>query len=250
MSILAHMVFRPDLARAIGIEQEFFLVSSGVPVPLSHVFLVRAKEFDEAGKYTYELSGCQVEYRTAPHQDLTLLRQDLEWGQETAKLIASLIGCGLAPMEVAPPAMPLAVYPYDARYAMLSRDLPEETLRSACRVAGIHVHIGCRDIDDALSVHNTLVPHLELLQDLGDHSRGERLRLYRDMAANWRPPLYASTAHFESVAQQEGFENNPKNCWHLIRITRYGTVEVRVFGNTGNIGEIMSWVQTLRMLIR
>lgn len=236
----------------VGVEQEMFLVSSetGMLVPYSPQFLQQMEGEVDPERWTYELSACQVEYRTHPHFDTNALEGDLFFGHEQADKCAKKIGCVMHYAEVAPASMPIAVYDAEPRYAHLAATLAPEVLLSACRVAGIHIHYGCESLPHAIAVHNRLVPHLQSLSDLADHSSGERLRLYKEMAPVWKPELYRSVDHFGQVALEQGFLKNLKNCWHLIRISRHGTVEIRVFGNTGDINEIMSWVRVVRDIIK
>ncbi len=253
----------PHVHRSLGIEREFFLVDgNGCPVPHAVAFLksmpsaIDYQGWFEQGlmgmgfileePWTYELSACQVEHRTQPCETIDELRAVLIESTREGHAIADHIGLRLRALEVAPADMPLDVYPDDKRYAHLAETLPRETLRAACRVAGTHIHRECGDIEEAIRVHNALTRSLEEFMRIGDHSHGERLRLYREMAPRWRPPLYESPEHFHAVAHEQGFEDNPRNCWHLIRISRHGTVEVRAFGVTDDIEEIISWAKRVQ----
>ena len=97
---------------------------------------------------------------------------------------------------------------------------------------------------------NALVYHNRTWHRLGDHSRGERIRLYQTMATNWRPPIYESSDHFDAVAREQGFAENLRNCWHLIRLSRHGTVELRMFGMTENVDENICWIEAVRDILR
>lgn len=238
--------FKPELRGAIGVEREYFLTdASGKPVPRSPEFLKRLND----PAWTYELSACQVEHRTSPSHSLRDIRSQLVSGQERGMKIALDMHTTLSSIEVADEDMPLDVYPDDERYRAIVKMLPQATLRAACRVTGVHLHYGCTDIHDALRVHNILAPRLNEFVALGDHSNGERIRLYREMAKNWQPPIYRSLRHFQHVAREQGFESNPRDCWHLIRISRHGSVELRMFGMTASCDEIVSWVRFVKHVI-
>ncbi len=261
MSVLNQIVFRPELTGCLGLEQEFFLMDAGhvephdpwgmghlvratTPVPRSPAFLGQITD----PRWTYELSACQVECRTNPYSSVSDVMADLRENHVIGMAAADAINCVLACDEVAPWWMPLDVYPHDARYAQIARVLSRQKLRAACRVAGIHVHYGCRDIYHALRVHAVLTTHLDVLKKIGDHSRGKRLALYAGMAPQHQPPVYESIEHFSQVAEAQGFAENMRNCWHLVRISRHGTVEVRCFGNTNNLDEISSFVSIVSAL--
>lgn len=243
---LSRFAFRPQLAGCLGVEREFFLTdATGRPVPGSSAFL----EAIDDPAWTYELSACQVEHRTKPHRSLLKLSEDLRRGQREGERVARALGHQLMALEVAPADMPLDVYP-DARYLKIVQSLPRETLAAACRVTGVHVHVGVRDMRKAVETSNMLRAELETLAALGDHSGGERLRLYKTMAPTWQPPPYESPEHFERHAIEQGFADNPRNCWHLVRISRHGTVEVRVFGMSGDPEEIIGWCMKIREIIK
>jgi gamma-glutamyl:cysteine ligase YbdK (ATP-grasp superfamily) len=245
------MHFCPELVGHMAIEQEFFLCRQEpevVEVPESSAFLDAVAPEDPEDRWTYELSACQVEFRTQPCPDARMLREDLLSGKNQGGRIAKSLGLGLFAKEVARADMPLDVYPSD-RYLRIARTIPRDMLHAACRVASVQIHYGCRDIKHAIDVHRALTRHLDTLSAMGDGSHGERLRLYKRMASHWQPPHYESAAHVESVAREEGWADNPKDCWHLIRISRHGTIELRCFGNTDDIHAVMSWVKSVRDII-
>ncbi len=240
--------YRPAFAGCLGVEREFFLVDprTGMPVPRSPEFLSRVRN----PQWTYELSACQVEHRTAPRGTLVELRHDLGSGTSAGRRTARSMGCGLSAISVAPADMPLDVYPTDTRYRKISASLPEETLRAACRVAGTHIHFGVRDIDEAIEVHNRLAARLDDLIEAGDKSDGERIDIYKVMAPLWMPALYDSPEHLFETAREQGYADNPRNCWHLVRVSIHGTVEVRVFGASDDTDEVLEWVYLVREIAR
>lgn len=242
---MALITFKPKLAGFVAAEQEFFLheEEEELPTPRAVEFLRRINY----GAWTYELSACQVEFRTKPCASVSDLMRNLVEGRREGNVVARQMGCILRCDEVASGNMPLDVYP-SKRYLQLKKELPEETLRSACRVAAVHLHYGCRDMAHAIEVHRRIVPHLDRFIDLGDHSRGKRIQLYQDMASCWRPPVYDSEEHFWKVAVEQGFANNLKKCWHLIRISRHGTVELRMFGTTEDVEEIRQWAELVKRI--
>ena len=101
-----------------------------------------------------------------------------------------------------------------------------------------------------LRVHNVIAANVSTLCRMGDHSGGERLRLYRTMADHPDPPIYEGAEHFFETAQLQSFADNPRNCWHLVRISAKGTVECRMFGATPYIDEIILWTDIIRSMTR
>lgn len=245
-TFFSQFCFNQSLAGARGVECEYFLTDdSGMPVPRSAEFLERIDD----PAWTYELSACQVEFRTVPEHSVTKIVTSIENARYRATTVAQAMGIQLKAYEVSSDKMPLDVYPHDARYQELAKILPHETLKAACRVAGIHIHWGADSLQDAIDTHNAVVEHLKYFMMKGDHSDGERLRLYRVMASNWKPPRYESPDHLYAVAKEQGFLTNPRDCWHLVRISRHGTVELRMFGMTDDTSEIASWIDALDQVV-
>ncbi len=238
--------FRFDSARAgsIGIERERFLLSEeGTYAPSSEEFL---KILDD-GNWTHELSLCQVEDRTRPEQSGLKIKLNLLENDNLGSLAARKLHVSFSEEEAAQENLPLLIYP-SPRYREIAASVSSARLSAACRVAGTHIHMGVSNIEEALMLHNALKNHLEVLCELGDHSNGLRLKLYKEMAIRWNPPIYEGAEHFFEIAKQEEFSENPKNCYHLVRISPYGTVECRVFGVTQHVDEIIEWVHTLSLI--
>lgn len=238
--------FREEGEGLIGIERERFLMAeNGVPTPKSEDFL----KMVNGPQWGYELSACQIEDRTIPRKTARDIRRELVTNDELGQKIARRIGLTLRAIEVAPINMPIDVYP-DPRYLEIVKDINHERLAAACRVTATHIHLGMPDIDSAIRVANFLRGYIGYLSRVGDHSHGQRLRLYKTMATDWHSPFYRDKEHLFEVAKAEGFAANPRDCWHLIRISIHGTVELRMFGVTEDIDEIMRWVSIVRLILQ
>lgn len=246
-TFLNKFCFRPELAGCIGIEREQFLISSedGRSVPRAAEFLDTIKD----PQWTYELSACQVESRTRPRSELSAIEHELLVNENRGQATAERLNLRLVSREVGDADMPLEAYP-DPRYAGIVSTISKERLSAACRVTGTHVHIGARDLLHAFALHNAILPHFDRLCRMGDHSEGERLRLYKAMAVNWEPVAYRGPEHLFEIAKAEGFADNPRDCWKLMRISIHGTVELRMFGSADRIQEILEWIQFLKTIIR
>lgn len=223
--------FKPELAKFIGIERERFLVSENdTIVPQAEWFLNAIKD----PKWTYELSACQVEDRTSPQRSLVYLWRELRTNDRNAARILRAKKLRLCATEVAPTYMPLEIYP-EPRYLEIAKRITREQLTAACRVAGVHIHVGMRNLEDAIHSFNRLRRFIPLLCKTGDNSHGERLRLYKTMAQNWNPPEIRDSEHFYELAQEQGFAENPRNCYWIMRISIHGTIELRMFGSADNL---------------
>lgn len=243
--------FNPNRAFGVGLEREYFLVdANGNPVAAAKAVLDSLPAvIDGVGSFGYELSACQVETQSFPQDTVEGIWASQVRLEDTLTKAARQHGVRAVHMEVAPEDMPLDVYPDpNGRYQRIAVSMPEEVLRAACRVMGTHVHIGLPDHETALRVYNGVVDHVDELSELGDGSSGERLSLYRVVKPDNRPPRYASWEAFEAFASEQNFFENPRDCWHLVRLTIHGTIECRMFGATDSLDNVIKWGAYCRRL--
>ena len=232
--------FSPERTLQIGVERERFLCKEGVISPMADKVCSR---FARDSRVGYELSACQLEDRVGPC-NLRSLRKRLQ--RNDGLIAAALEKEGLHDLfvSVAPEDMPLDVYPDPSgRYQQLVKTMPAEVLSAACRVAGTHVHVGMPGHAAALHVYNQLTDHFDELVKLGDNCSGERLRLYQVVASEYRPPRYSSWDDYYTYALENGFVENPRNCWHMVRISLHGTIEFRMFGTTPDHDQVVRWAK-------
>lgn len=257
----------------LGVEQEVVIEKDGKIVPMAHEILstitsrgifepahISGNYFSgdnweahkarwhpvEPNEFGYELPAAQIESRIGPCQ-LKDLKWKLEKVNEHLILLLKLKGCRPLHIEVAPEDMPLDVYPTE-RYQKITKNMPRAILLAACRVAGTHVHIGMRDHAMALRVYNYVIKHLAELCEMGNGSFGERLAIYKQMAPDYEPKLYASWDEYYQTALAKGFAEDPRKCWTLIRISVHGTIEFRMFGATDSIDRIVNWATRCHQL--
>jgi hypothetical protein len=243
--------FDPSRTLYVGVERERFLTSAGLIAPVAPVIL---KELERYGdQFGYELSACQLEDRIGPcpigeAEDLLSRNDELI---DVALAGSHKSHFGQLHLEVAPEDMPLDVYPDPTgRYEEITRNMPRHVLLAACRVTGTHVHIGMPDHETALRVYNAVLPHCATLCEKGNGSFGERLAIYRIMAPDYEPKPYGSWDHFAKIAAEKGFAEDPRRCWTLIRISKHGTIEFRMFGATFSLPRIISWIHLCHDLCR
>jgi len=242
---LSWFKFRIPMDGYVGVEREHFLLSKdGRFMPSSRSFLSVINN----PRWTYELSACQVESRTRPRRDLPAIQLELLENANSGAKAAESLGLHLVNQEVGNADMSLEVYP-DPRYLKIVPALSREKLEAACRVTGTHLHLGVKNMAQALAVYNSLIGYVEEFCSIGDHSRGERLRLYKTMAINWQPPRYRDAKDLFETARVQGFAQNPRNCWHLMRISIHGTVELRMFGVTDYVDEIFYWISRVMAIL-
>ncbi len=239
--------FDPEKHLFLGIERECFLTRGGSILPIAPEII---PQLEGKGNYGYELSACQLELRTNPIQ-IKSLSKTLRCSHELLNEHEKMFKFEALHQEVAPFNIPLDVYPDPTgRYQEITKNMPVETLRAACRVAGTHVHVGMGSPKKAISAYNSAIEHLPKLCEIGDKSGGERLEIYKIMASDFKPPYYENWRSYETYAKTAGFEENPRNCWHLIRISIHGTIEFRMFGATPCVDEITEWAEFCHSICR
>lgn len=236
----------------VGVERECFLTDhTGKIIPIADVVLKHLTQAKtHIGNWGYELSACQLESRCGP---CTLDKIGL--GLQTLELEVTAaerkIGFLRNHTEVAPTTMPLDIYPDPSgRYQEIAKKMSKDILLAACRIIGTHVHIGMPDHESALRVYNEAVKHTNRLCKLGDKSGGKRMEIYKIVAPNHTPVEYASWQDFHIKAVERGFDSDPRKCWTLIRISKHGTIEFRMFGTTRNIREIIDWAENCHSICK
>lgn len=235
--------FNKKLNGCIGVERERFLTDvKGIIVPKAKEFLEKANN----PNWTYELSACQIEDRTKPRSITAAICYELLRNDWFGEKIAGSLGLKIVSAPVGPENMPLDVYP-NPRYHQIAKSISDEQLRAACQAAGVHIHIGMADMQLAIKSYNILREQLDFYCGMGDNSFGERLRIYKIMAQNWNPPAIESAEHFYELSLQQGFSEDPRKCYWLIRISPHGTVEMRMF-DASSIREIMLYIKEIRRI--
>lgn len=246
--------YDPSRTGQVGIERECFLLDhTGAIVPRAEPILLAYETHWQRHtvlplKLGYELSACQLETQIGPCT-LTDAPHVLAACDHVLSRMEEQLDFRRSYVEVAPDDMPLDVYPDETgRYQKISERMPLEVLRAACQVIGTHVHVGMPNHETCLRVYNSVVENCETLCQLGDHSSGRRLALYRVVAPNCDPPRYDTWSAYYAYASEHGFANNPRNCWHLIRMSQYGTIEFRTFGATPDLNEVAEYARQCHAL--
>jgi len=238
--------FSTEGSSLVGVERECFLTNeSGRIMPLAVKVL---SWLADRGRFGYELSACQLEDRIGPVA-LDGLEVSIAANEMIIKMAEAKLGFRRLFAEVGPEDLPLDVYPDPTgRYQQIAETLPPEILKAACQVTGTHIHVGMPDYETALTVYNAVIGETDRLCQMGDNSGGERLRIYAQMAPEWRPQPYINWDEFHAVAKEKGFETDPRKCWSLIRISVHGTIEFRMFGSIDNYLTVVRWAKECHRL--
>jgi len=223
----------------IGVERESFITDDrGNILPLAQYIL---KKLPQNGRFGYELSACQLEDR-ARGENIAEVISNLNSNNNVIENIGNQLHFKMQYIEVAPHDMPIVIYP-DKRYEQITKKMTYQVLLAACRIAGTHIHIKMNSAKEAMKVYNGVIKHTNELIEMGNSSKGKRMQLYSVVEPHWKPLVYKNWVDFMSKAIKLNFYCNPRNCWHIIRISAQGSIEFRTFGVTPSILKIAEWIK-------
>ncbi len=248
---MGRFAFAPEKAWRIGVERECFIVDAreGKPIPRAPEVLAAAwHHYPELRtSFGYELSACQLEMRTTDPVLLCDVAKKLREQQACLESMLEEFGYRAQYTGVGPVDMVTDVYP-DGRYARITRHLSPQRLLAACRIIGTHIQVGMPDADTALRVYNGVVRNLHGLRIVADKTCGERMRIYAEVQPRREPIPFCDWHAMHLHAIKHGWSEDTRQNWMLVRITRFGTIEFRLFDGTDSPDEVASWARECRAL--
>lgn len=256
-AFMGQFVFDPGKAGLVGVERELLIreTATGQILPISPEILARiwGEHPHLTTRIKAELSRCQLEETTDPVRFGDVADSLRETSTVVAAALAR-VGCEPQYSDIGPADMPLDVYP-EARYVRIAEQRPREQLSAACRSIGVHVHVGMPDAAKALQAYNFAVRNLHSLRKRADRTDGRRMALYRTMVPEPEPITFNTWHEHYRHAVEHGYagntpENSVRNNWMLVRISRYGTIEFRLFDGVDDVAEIESIAKECRALCR
>lgn len=261
MSFISKIVFRSEFAGCGGAEEEHWTVDADgrliAAAPL--VFQVINE-----GEIRPELPVHQIEVVTGICRSGAEIARDLSAKRARLAELGGRFGFRTNTSPVPPHHdFQVEVYP-KPRYLEIAARVPAEHLKAGW-ITGLHVHVGCDSIGQAILLLNGLREFLPLFMSAaairplpsgnGYHGRAsERFFSYCGMQPNLVPPHVLGSEHLEELAQSHGFAEDPRRCWWAVRINPHGTVEVRIFDmqeTAEHSGQLAALVLVLsRMILR
>jgi len=230
--------FRPEPTGYIGAEREFFIRNElGVIVP-GVIRMLEALQSDV--RFSPEVPACQIEDKLqSPVLTFDEFVQAIHAIEERYEYAKAQTGLGRVLIEYAPDTMPLDIYP-DPRYQHFQETKTREQLLAMCRIAATHFHIGCKDYHHMLKCYNAAIDSFDDMLAWCDYSGGKRIATYKQATPYWRPGPIDSLEHHYQIACERGYNMDIGNDHQLIRMTRYGTIELRMFGVAPGLEEFFS----------
>lgn len=247
LTVLLKFRFVKEWKDHISVELEFYLCRDGRPVPEALAFLraMNGESWtheDKSTSWTYELGACQVELRVGPCATLEELRAKIVAMMKHGREVAGSLGLELVAMETAPRDITLEHFP-SPRYDRLVGDMSKSILRACCRVAGMHIHVGCGGWSDAIAKYKALRKVYKRFIRVDTSSARERLRLFRVLCDHLDPPVIENIWDLIVFLFKKTLLLDVGDWWSWIRISSHGTVEDRTHGATDDIELIMSRVE-------
>lgn len=242
-------LFSFDASKAfeVGVEREMFLLHrsefDGVKPWAERVLQDKTLRDNLGNRVGYELSACQIETRVGPCSVENLLGELIST-QKTVDECLARYSLEASHREVSY-HVPLDVYP-DERYLAIVKTMPSKVLHAACSIIGTHIHVGMPDAETALRIYNHAVAYAGKLWSVGDHYNGKRRELYSIVAPNYVAKCFDDWDGFYLDAVEQGYDKDVRKNWREIRISRFGTIEFRMFGATSDAEEIADWGKTCR----
>lgn len=237
----------------IGAEEEFLLTDlAGVPIPDSPRLLSALAEdlgfppllsdgvaneeilraITAQTGIKPELSADQLEINTRPCGSIGELACDLLRTRTNVIQLAESHGLQMTPIAASLLGDPTDVFP-TTRYLSIRNNLAAMQLRDA-NCCGLHIHVGISHSMQGLRVLNMLTPDLPYFLALSanspfEHGISRRFFAYQRVAPHLLPPNGLNTwEEMDAVAAAQGFQNDPRRCWWMLRLNPVGTVELRV----------------------
>lgn len=236
--------------RTYGIERERFIQNAqGQIVPAIGTLLPLVKQIAKDGglsedRFSFELFAGQIEDRTPPADNLAEVRSALVQNDVLLSEAAERCGFTFDHSEFMDPEriVSLEVNPFDARHQNIWGMIPMERKIAASIVAAVHVHISVVESEVAQWLNSCRLDVIERLIALGDHSGGRRISSYRVMAeTDGVPPTFSDFSEVMAYIAKKGGE---RDVWDLVRYKpTTGTIEFRMFGATGNVDEVLGYVE-------
>lgn len=228
----------PGFAGLLGAEEEFWTTDPRTG-RLTSASLQLFREMSEDGLRP-ELPDVQVESVSGACRTVAGLAAELEANRTKLRGFGRTYGFVLDTRPTPWHSYDVRVFP-KPRYERILAQVGKRVMKHAW-IIGLHIHTGGHDPDELVVLNNGLRVYLPMFlalsarspQYLGQ-SRGrasERffsyLKIMDSLKCGFVPPFLRSWEHFEQLAREQGFLEDPKRCWWALRPNPVGTCELRI----------------------
>jgi carboxylate-amine ligase len=243
----------------VGAEEEFLLVEAdGAALACVGPELLSALAPDE--RFTYELRQAQIEALTPVCRTVPEIERRLRKARSSLALATAAVARPLA-VPVNPSSSGPGPATVNSRYLQILSDAP--WARQAYLACGMHVHVGVRDADRAVAVHDALRSYVPLLGALAANSpiydgadacvASARQQVKQLMPRFGIPPSFGSWRRYEQFLRwgaTDGVIPDFSYLWYDLRLNvRHGTIEVRVFDVQTDITYATSLIALTQALV-
>lgn len=239
-SFLRQFRFDPSNAGMIGIEMEAWLMRDGKLFPENQRVRREYKHTLPVGvEADIELAATQLELRLTAPVPVRKLPEHVRLLLKAVGTLERDAGIDLALCGYVPNWNPAVTD--TERYQQIAARLNWLRRAYACSTAGLHVHVGMRDMETARRAYNRAIGALPNLMER--YASPERMIAYKRVTPFWNPEPLASVGQLFALAKEQGFAEDLKRWWALVRISRFGTIEFRVADATRDYEKIVSYAQ-------
>lgn len=221
-SFIEKFQFNPMHRGSLGVEEEFWTLRKGQLVAVAQEIFLSYPQ----GSLKPELPIHQIESNTSICKNAQEVEVQLNENRRELARLGAIYDFYVSTDAMPPSEFEVEVYP-TTRYREIYKK-HGESLRAGW-ITGLHVHVGCATIAEAIDVHNYL---REFLCDIFHYSlRGiptQRLEQYKLMCDQFVSPYIKDVEMYEQLARENDFYEDPRKCWWVVRINPLGTVEVRI----------------------
>ncbi|MDP2692038.1 MAG: hypothetical protein Q8O88_00180 [bacterium] len=244
-------------AITLGLELELVLVNSrGVVVPKAYQIVEELRERDPATAYfKWKFFAGQLEINTRVHMGIGSLIDELFTHVDLAQEVAGYHGWHFeaisyldTPVEFGlKDITPVGYNPWYHDYAAHNW----HKVDPMCRVAALHTHVGGRDLQHVVDMHDSMVCATRELQRDPNWISPKRLQAFKTIYPNFlNIPEYEDVQGLLAHAKSIGFKEYLSEYYASVRISRpYATAEFRLDDATLDPKRIESHLNTLASIV-
>jgi glutamate---cysteine ligase / carboxylate-amine ligase len=239
----------------VGLEEELMLLDAGT-LDLAPRAAEVVDALDGDARFKLEMPAAQLEIVTAPHRTVASAARELARARSD---LAATLGDDLRVAGGGAHPFAAGVGPLNpgARYEAIGVEYATVARRQL--VFGLHVHVGLRDADRAVAVHDALRSYLPDLAALAANApfyegadsglASVRSRISGLLPRQGVPPALGSIDAYAEALRWGAFDDPRRWWWELRLHPLYGTVEVRVPDTQATVEDTAAIAELVHALV-